>query len=145
MIRLNEKQRSCFTTGNNRGFNGNLEPWSIRRSHHKRRRISIQCQRIWFLLYVSQVAKTNFSFSVSFHTVVKYWRKLLQISGVTTSEESIFTYVGLADWYSFVEGSEWQPVLEPTFPEGITDLTEDDVSVSFILLLLIYATNIIIK
>ena len=69
----------------------------------------------------------------------------MQISGVTTPEESIFTYVGLADWYSFVEGSEWQPVLEPTFPEGITDLTEDDVSVSFILLLLIYATNIIIK
>ena len=50
------------------------------------------------------------------------------ISGVTTSEESIFTYVGLADWYSFVEGSEWQPVLQPTFPEGIVDLTEDDVS-----------------
>ena len=53
--------------------------------------------------------------------------------------------MGLADWYSFVEGSEWQPVLEPTFPEGITDLTEDDVSVLFLLLSLIDATNIIIK
>ena len=49
------------------------------------------------------------------------------LSGVTTSDESIFTYVGLADWYSFVEGNEWQPVHVPTFPDGVTDLTETDV------------------
>ena len=47
--------------------------------------------------------------------------------GVTTSDESIFTYIGLADWYSFVEGSEWQPVNEPAFPDGFTDLTETEV------------------